>query len=213
MKPTLLFTLWLSSVAMVSAIDTKSAWANSRTVIHADGTHTESVRYPEKREQREVTFDAQGVKIASKLYLLNAEGQTVQGNIYDGRDQLQARAQFFYDTFGRMTEQRMTNLSGQVFQRIMFDYDAKGAQLTPKSYTFSNVEAPSLKPAVVDYTDMTKAKPGDRKLQGTDIPMLPTGGGPTPTAPPQYQAPTDTKPQKGGFWNRLLGKDKKAEKK
>ncbi len=210
-QPLTLVALLLGSPALLlHAIDTKTAWANSRTVIHADGTRTESTRYPDKHEQREVTYDTQGVKIASKLYLLNAEGLTLQGNIYDGRDQLQARSQFFFDSFGRMTEQRMTNLRGEVFQRIMFEYDVKGNQLTPKSYSFE-VEKPSMKPAVMDFTDMNKPQPGDRRTQGTDIPMLPTGG---KAAPQHYEAPTDAKPKKGSFWSRLLGKDKKeAEKK
>jgi hypothetical protein len=212
MKSQLLIALLLGTPALLlHAIDTKSAWANARTVIHADSTRTESVRYPDRHEQREVTYDTQGVKIASKLYLLNAEGQTLQGNIYDGRDQLQARSQFFFDSFNRLTEQRMTNLRGEVFQRIMFEYDAKGNQQTPKSYSF-NVEQPQMKTAVLDFTDMSKEKPGDRRIQGSDIPMLPTGGTPTPQ---HYEAPTDVKPQKGSFWSRLLGKDKKkaAEKK
>jgi hypothetical protein len=215
MKPSLLFALLLLGTATaLHALDTKSAWANSRTVIHADGTKTESVRYPEKHEQREVTYDTQGVKIASKLYLLNAEGQTLQGNVYDGRDQLQARAQFFYDSFGRLTEQRMFNLSGQPFQRIMFEYDMKGNQLTPKSYNLPNVEAPSLKPAVRDFTGMPAGPSGQGRPQGTEIPMLPTATGNVNGQSQPLAAPSDAKPAKGGFFSRLFkGKDKKPDEK
>jgi hypothetical protein len=225
MKIALLLALLLAVSAPLQAIDTKNAKANSRTVIHADGTRTESVRYADKNEQREVTFDAQGVKIASKVYLLNAEGNPVQGNLYDGRDQLQARAQFFFDAFKRPTEQRMTNLSGQVYQRIMFEYDSNGKPLPPKSYTMSNVQGPDLKPAVRDFTGMSttsqalQAAAAQSVGKGSNIPTLPkdSSGGTAAQWQAQQQGSAsgsgDTKDKKGTWLGRLFGGKKDTDKK
>ncbi len=205
---------------------------NARTVYHTDGTYTESVQDPFTREQREITFNAQKVKIAERVYLINEKGKPVQGNIYDGRGQLKARVQVLFDSFDRQTEQRMLNLQGEVYQRILFTYDNKGKALPAKSINYSNVKSPDIKPAPIDLTGQGRT-PGalDRRQGGgTDrgnVPTIPERGSSRGSLPPMGIGPggampgepaagaTEQQPRKG-FFGRIKGifggKEKKEEK-
>jgi|JI10StandDraft_1071094.scaffolds.fasta_scaffold61176_2 hypothetical protein len=223
----------LMSVPAAMAKDPRAFSQNARTVIHADESYTESVQDITAREQREVTYSPkpQSVVIAKKVYLLDEKGQPLQGNIYDGRDQLKARAQFLYDSFGRLSEQRMFNLQGQVFQTITFGYDSNGKAQPPKSQTF-NVAAPDMKPSTLDFTnqgtapgqlDRSQGEPGQPARGNVpyaqDMPgnVTPSGGlAPIrPDANGNY-APAESEPgtkKKTGLLGRLFGGKKKEEKK
>jgi hypothetical protein len=198
---------------------------SARTVYHTDGTFTESVQDLQLRTQTEHTYAARATNadaktlIAKKVYLLNERNEPVQGNIYDGRDQLKARVQFFFDSFGRRSEQRMMNLRGEVYQRITFGYDEKGNPTPPHSQSY-NVQSPDLKPAVVDFTQQAPA-PLDRSQGGatsadqtigfrgnvgktTPGGSLPTMGKEDPILQAEERAKTE---KKKSFWQKLgLGK-------
>ena len=209
------------AVLLTAALLPSSVWADTspgvqaRTVYHGNGTHTESIQDPSIHEQKEFTYDQNNVLISKKVYLLNERGMPVQGNVYDGRDVLKARASFLYDDFGRMIEERMSNLQGEVYQSILFTYDAQGKALPPKSRTYST-HAPDMKSAVIDFTKTGDApRPMDRKEGGPgmgNVPRLPE-----PTAAPQPSTkgsgdkPTDA--PKKSFWNFLKKNDKKDDKK
>jgi hypothetical protein len=209
-----------SLTALLLAIATLS-WAQTgqmtaRVVIHADKTFTESVQDPILRTQTEHTFAARvselapKVLLAKKVYMLNERLEPVHGNIYDGKDLLKARVLFLFDSFGRRTEQRMMNLSNEVYQVIRYGYDAKGKAMTPKSQTF-NVASPDMRPAAIDLTQQGP-NPLDRS-QGDfrgNVEALPGGsvrigadGQPMESAAPA----TPEEPKKKSFWQRLgLGK-------
>jgi len=193
----------------------------ARTAYHTDGTYTESIQDPFTREQRETTYNAQKVKIAERIYLLNERGLPVQGNVYDGRGQLKARVQVLFDSFGRTSEQRMMNLQGEVYQRIIFEYDAKGKALPPKSINY-NVASPDMKPATIDLTGQGQLPNQLDRGQGApqgNVPVLPSVGGtklPPAGIGPNGPIPDTTPPaeeKKKGFFGRLFGKDKKSEEK
>lgn len=192
----------------------------ARTVYHANGTHTESIQDPITHEQREFTYDQHNVLISKKVYLLNERGLTVQGNVYDGRDVLKARASFLFDDFGRMIEQRMSNLQGEVYQSILFTYDGRGTPLPPKSRTY-NVQAPDMKAAVIDFTNTGNAPPPMDRRDGNvpnrgNVPRLPEGGnsvaqsaqkGGTRIAAPEESQGEPAK--KRSIWQRMFKKDEK----
>ena len=234
MKVPATIALIVLSIVSAMAKDNKGFSQNARTVIHADDTYTESVQDISAREQREVTYSPkpQSVVIAKKVYLLDEKGQPLQGNIYDGRDQLKARAQFLYDAFGRLSEQRMFNLQGEVFQSITFGYDTNGKALPPKSQTF-NVKAPDMKPAALDFTRQGNAPGQLDRSQGDpsqaargNVPYVqnvpgnvtPSTGGLAPIRPDANGNYTPTEPEQGakkktGLLGRLFGGKRKEEKK
>jgi hypothetical protein len=202
---------------------------NARTVYHTDGTSTESVQDPFTREQKEVTYRGEGaqrVKIAERVYLLNERGIPVQGNVYDGRGNLVSRVQVMFDGLGRQSEQRMMNLAGEVYQRIVFEYDNKGKPLSPRSINYSNVQAPEMKTAPIDLTGSSQIpqrhldrSQGDASGVPGNVPRLPEGAGQSGVLPPigigangkvQGDANTAPAPLKKSFFGRLFGsKDKK----
>jgi hypothetical protein len=182
--------LLLTALALTSAIaaDKRFNAHTARTVYFPDGSRTESSTNTDVREQTEITYSAQGTKIARRVYLLNERGLPTQGNIYDGRDQLKARARFLFDEFGRMSEQQMSNLQGEIFQRVVFSYDAEGNQSTPKSYNY-NVSAPDMKAQALDFTQPQREAPHYDRSQGNvqpaqgNVPYLPGGAASSGLAP------------------------------
>lgn len=230
MKILLVTVLLLSPALGAMAREVKKpSSANARTVYHANGTYTESVQDLSVREQNEWTYSEQKVLIARKKYLLNEQGLPLQGNIYDGRDELKARAQFLYDEFGRLAEQRMFNLQGEVFQTITFPFDSNGKALPPKSQTF-NVSMPNMRTGVIDFTQQPQAPlPLDRTQGGAvntmpsqgNVPYLPATGSENPLAPIRVDmnsqnngsAAQGEDGKKKGFFGRMFGSKKKEEKK
>ncbi len=92
--------LWLMTAVLCDA-QQGGLGVMGRTTLHPDGTKSETVSNPNTREVEEKTFDANGVLILRKHYLLNERGQISQGNFYDGRDNLQARLQVVFDSYNR----------------------------------------------------------------------------------------------------------------
>ncbi len=219
--------LALGTLAALGATEKKAVMQTARTVLFPDGTKTEATIDLAIREQTEITYNAQGVKTARKVYLLNEQGQPVQGNVYDGKDQLKARAQFFFDEFGRLSEQRMLNLQGEIFQRIVFSYDKNGNPLPPKSFNYG-VKSPSMQAAPIDFTKPQADRPRLDRSQGDPVSPAPQGnvpylpgtaqegsGGLAPlTLGAGDQSGSKAEPEKKrGILSRIFGGKKKDEKK
>lgn len=137
----------------VHAQQIKSTQIYAKGILHEDGTRTDSIKDVQKRETSEITYSANGVVIAKKVFLLNENGDPLQGIIYDGAGNLIARAQFFFDDLGRVTEERCINPKGEIFRRVIRQYDASGKALPSKAFDFA-VNAPNMKPATMDFTKM-----------------------------------------------------------
>lgn len=171
---------------------------HGRTTYHDDGTRTESVKDPNTGLLTEKTFSAQGVLVSKALYQLDSNGQVTQGMIYDGRDNLQARARMISDEFGRPKESILSNLNGEIFQRTIYEYGADGKPKKSKVVNY-NVSTPTMKPAVIDFTKTTAPSAASG--------AAPSGGAQAAQAPP----PEEQKPKKS-FWRRLFGKKTEEEK-
>jgi hypothetical protein len=180
-----------------------------RTIYHADKSRTESVRDPSIREMTESTYDPNGVLTVKKVFLTNEKGEPLQGNVYDGRGNLVARCQSFYDNFGRRTEDRLTNLNGEVFQRVIHEYDKAGKALTPKVINLNTQAAPTIKPAAIDFTGGGAPAAPQSSSRFAPIQADSDASGPiyAPGAEPAKQQEA-AKP-KGNFFKRLFPKKTK----
>ena len=146
-----------------------------------DNAHAESVRDTYKHELTEMTYNAMGVVVSQTRFQLNAAGMPTQGVIMDGAENLIGRVQFYFDDLGRTIEQRMLNPEGQVFQRVIQQYDPAGQPLKPLMYNY-DVRRPAMKTKPVDMT---------KPLRGANV---------SPGAanrPPPVQAYSRSVPQAG----------------
>ena len=193
---------WLLLAATALAANPSMQAVVGRTVYHPDNSRSETVRDMNVREMTETTYNPANAVVSKKVFLLNEKGEPVQGNIYDGRGNLVARAQCFYDEFGRRREDQLTNLGGVVFQRIVHEYDKNGKALTPKVVNLS--QSPTLRPEAIDFT----------RTAAPAVPVSPEAGAansrfaPTPAAPTSgpTAAPSPEEPAKGSFFKRLFKK-------
>jgi hypothetical protein len=180
-----------------------------KTIIHNDGTRTESVSDPNTRQLEQRTLDANNILILRRLYQLNERSLPVMGNIYDGAGNLQARSQSFFDAFGRLQEERVSNLQGEVFQQILHEYDSKGDAKQPKVINYK-VNSPTMRPALLDFTQYQRPE--------TDTPATTSGAVRAPVdldqkaTSPATSTPTTAPPPeepKKGFFNRFFKKKDK----
>ena len=146
----------------------KVASVHAKVTLYPDNTKSESVMDLAKHQITETTYDTQDVVIAKKVYLLDENGLATQGVISDGSGKPIANVKFFYDELGRLIEQRLMNMQGEVFRRIIQSYDPDGKALKPKAYNY-NVKAPNMRPSTTDYTQTRPApvKKPEAKPEGT----------------------------------------------
>ncbi len=176
------FAAWMTGSLLVLAGGLAPVCAQSlanapkvegRALLHQDGTRTDSVKDLNKHEMTETTFNANSVVIAKKIFLLNANGDPTQGVIYDGAGHLIARAQFFFDDLGRLSEERCTNTQNQIFRRVIHRYDPSGRALPPDAHDYA-VNSANMRPATIDFTNSPKRQPVSSR---SNAPVQPGQGG------------------------------------
>jgi len=179
--------LWLASAAGAQSSGAASA-IRAKSTYHPDNSHSETVVDKTTNELTEATYNSGGALIAKKHYLLNERGLPTQGHIYDGRGNLVARSQVYFDAYGRAKEMRSFNLQGQCYQQILYEYGADGKPKPPKVINVNPSLAPSIRPAAIDFTQVT-----------------PAAG----QFAPQQAQPAPEPPKKKSFFGRLFGKKEK----
>ena len=190
--------LWLTSASAQPAAPANTPIV-AKSTYHPDNSHSETVIDKTTNELTESTFNAGGALISKKHYLLNERGLPTQGHIYDGRGNLVARSQVYFDSYGRAQEMRSFNLSGQCYQQVVYEYGSDGKPKTPKVINVDPRLAPSIKPGVIDFTNT--AAPGQMMPQQQ--------GAPAPAQAAPAQAAPAVEPKKKGFFGRLFGKKEK----
>lgn len=184
--------LWLTSAAAQPAAPSNTPIV-AKSTYHPDNSHSETIVDKSTNELIEATYNAGGALVAKKHYLLNERGLPTQGHIYDGRGNLVARSQVYFDAYGRAIEMRSFNLNGQCYQQVVYEYDSKGVAKKPKVVNVNPGAAPSIKPGVIDFTNT--AAPGQMVAQPQQQ---------------QQQVPPPAPPKPKSLWKRMFGpKDKK----
>jgi len=180
--------LWLTPAVAQPAAPASTPIV-AKSTYHPDNSHSETIVDKTTNELIEATYNAGGALVAKKHYLLNERGLPTQGHIYDGRGNLVARSQVYFDSYGRATEMRSFNLNGQCYQQVVYEYDAQGGAKKPKVVNVDPRAAPTIRPGVIDFTNT--AAPGQMPQQAA------------PQRPPEQPKPKS-------FWKRIFGpKEKK----
>lgn len=189
--------LWLTSASAQPAAPATTPIL-AKSTYHPDNSHSETIVDKTTNELTEATYNAGGALVSKKHYLLNERGLPTQGHIYDGRGNLVARSQVYFDEFGRAKEMRSFNLQGQCYQQVIYEYGADGKAKPPKVINVNPNAAPSIKPGVIDFTQSTPA-PG-QYAQPQGVPGQQQA---------QPQAAALEPPKKKSFFGRLFGKKDK----
>jgi len=195
------FVLAISAASGQQLISSK---VHGKATLHEDGTRTESVKDTTKREMSDTTYDARGVAVCKKTFLLNENGDAIQGVIYDGAGNLIARVQFFFDDLGRVVEERCVNTQNQIFRRVIRMYDPAGKPLPPKAFDYE-VNAPNMRAATMDFTKRTSPstapEPVAATSDGTQTPQIMTVSPRTGARIPATAAPAaEAEKKKKGFF-------------
>ncbi|WP_395735495.1 hypothetical protein [Prosthecobacter sp.] len=203
--------LWLTSAAAQPAVQSNAPIV-AKSTYHKDNSHSETILDKTTNELIESTYNPGGALVAKKHYLLNERGLPTQGHIYDGRGNLVARSQVYFDAYGRATEMRSFNLNGQCYQQVIYGYDAQGNAKKPQVINVDPRAAPTIRPGVMDFTQTT-APPS----------QVPTQMTPQMQMQLQYQqqqmqmqqqgsaqpAPAPEPPKQKSLWKRIFGPKEK----
>ncbi|MCE9519847.1 MAG: hypothetical protein K8R87_09885 [Verrucomicrobia bacterium] len=190
MKLTLVLCVFLAAALMASGQVPGTTMVAATTTLHTNGTRTESVKDMFKHEIAETTFDGRGIVIVKKKFLLNENGDPTQGTIYDGADNVIARAQFIFDDLGRVVEERCTNTQNEVYQRVIRKYDSSGKPLQPEVFNYA-VKSPNMSPSKMNFTQ--SPGPGPSRAGAAQVGSDPSRLGQAPqieTASPGSRNPT-----------------------
>lgn len=141
--------------AILSAVTIEAASPiHVQTILHEDGSRTESRRNPHTKVLEEFQYGANKRLQRRKLFQLDGEGRALQGLVFDNKDNLIGRVEFAFDDLGRLLEERSLDSHSNLQHRILFRYDAKGKALQPMAFNYDEKQGGS-----------TQAKPsGDPKI-------------------------------------------------
>ncbi len=165
--------LWMLLIALALAGGASRGWAQyigsvaaveGKEVIHNDNTKTDVIKDPLKHESTEITYDARKVVVCTKKYLLNDSGDPTQGQIFDGAGNLIARVQFAFDDLQRLSEERCMNLQGEIFRKVLHQYDSNGNPLPLKAMAYKT-RAPNMQTATIDFTRKGRGAPATPAIQ------------------------------------------------
>lgn len=179
-------SFWVLAFSLAAASATPHALAqyighapavDARALMHQDGTRSDVIKDPLKHEMTEITYDSRGIVISKKTYLLNENGDPTQGQIFDGAGNLIARVQFVFDDLQRLSEEKCVNMQGEVFRRVLHQYDSSGKPLPVKAMDYK-VHSPSMRTATIDFTH--RARPAAGPAAPPAAPQGPTQPGSTP---------------------------------
>jgi len=184
----LLFTILLAifSLFYTSSMSPAKTAIHVQTILHEDGSRTESRRNLQTRVLEEFRYGTNKRLKNRKLFQLDEEGRALQGLVFDPKDKLIGRVEFHFDEFGRLVEERSVDTTGRPTERIVYRYDKSGKRLKPLAYNFAPaasssgtsekklVELPSKKEArsalaTPGINNMPK-RAGDTYIEGRGVP-------------------------------------------
>ena len=96
------------------------------TVIHNDGTRTDTVKNSDARTSETKTYSASQKLLERCVYTLDEQGREVEGVVYDDRGAITARVFFQYDAAGNLAERLQKAPNGMLQRRFVHTRDAMG---------------------------------------------------------------------------------------
>lgn len=131
------------------------------TVMHGDGSRTDTQTDFDARTSEEKKYDPQGKLKARIAYQLDEEGRPSSGVAYNEKDVELYNFSYTRDALGRISEEKDFSPKGELFQRFVFLFTTDGKVAGVKTYDAEG--------KLVAETGNAKGK-GGRKLQRQQSP-------------------------------------------
>ena len=112
----------------------QSGTTRAKTVMHEDGSRTETVTNAEARTCEATERDASGNIRQRTLYQLDADGQPEAGIVYDGKGTILYKMKIKKDAQNRVTEQTDYTAKDAFVRRLVFSYDSLNRLVKIDSY-------------------------------------------------------------------------------
>lgn len=123
--PALLIALALAGFAPRAIADEEPA-IKVTSVLHPDGSRTETQTDVAARTSEEKTFNAAGKLTRSNLYRLDDSGKPAEGVAYDANGKVLYKFVYTRDALGRISEERDFTADGKLIQRFAYRYAPDG---------------------------------------------------------------------------------------
>lgn len=96
---------------------------SAKTVMHEDGSSTQTVTNPEAGTSQSIQKDASGNVLQRVLYRLDATGQPDAGIVYDPKGRILYKMKLKRDAQNRVIEQTDFSAKDVFVRRMVFTYD------------------------------------------------------------------------------------------
>ena len=104
------------------------------SVLHADGSRTETQTNLEERTSEEKLLSASGKMMRRTVYKLDDLGRPAEGTHYSDKNVPTYRFEFTRDTQGRIAEEKDYTVDGKLFQRLVYRFGSTGKVIGIDTY-------------------------------------------------------------------------------
>ncbi len=124
-------TLLLASLLVLAAVPAfaqsdDASVVKATTVVHGDGSRTDTQTDLSTASSEEKTFDSSGKLTRRVVYKLNELGKPVEGTAFTPKGDVLYLFTYTRDSMGRISEERDTTPKGDLIQRFVYHYDSNG---------------------------------------------------------------------------------------
>ena len=96
------------------------------STLRDDGSRTDLQTDYDTLTSESKTYSASKKLLQRATYTVNAQGQPLEGIVYNGKDEIAGRVTYSYDAQGHMSEQLDKSANGTLLRRLYFYYDSNG---------------------------------------------------------------------------------------
>ncbi|HEX4083914.1 MAG TPA: hypothetical protein VHY22_03305 [Chthoniobacteraceae bacterium] len=123
----LLLALALPAALLAQDDDGSDANAiHASTVLHEDGTRTETVTDPEKHTSEAETYDSGNRLMQKVVYTLDDQNQATSGIVYNAKGQALYKSAYKRDDSNRISEEDDYSMDNQLIRRYVYEFGPNG---------------------------------------------------------------------------------------
>ena len=118
----------------VTGLIAQDASIRVSSVLHADGTRTDTQTDVEAGTSEEKTVNAAGKMIRRTVYKLDESGKPAEGTHYSDKNVPTYKFTYTRDTLGRISEEKDYTVDGKLFQRLVYRFGSNGKVIGIDTY-------------------------------------------------------------------------------